>query len=622
MIVCRTTEGKSRQTGGSLLRDSNEWLIWISTSWRSDSLLPLLQQQKTRFRPSSSADDCGISRAVEELIERNMEMITGRVRKKSVFRVFVGLRPRQMRSCALLSFQFLLLLLVVVPSSGFSDGMCGLEVEERLNCMPVSSSKILVRGGIVVNADYQQNADVYIEDGIIKLVAPNIKVSDDVKIIDATGKFVMPGGIDPHTHLEMPFMGTESADNFFTGQAAALAGGTTMHIDFALPIDGDLAAGYDSYVKKAEISCMDYGFHMAITTWNENVAKDMETLVKEKGINSFKFFLAYKGSLMVTDEEFLQGLKKCKELGALAQVHAENGDAVAEGQTRIFELGITGPEGHPLSRPSVLEGEATGRAIKLAHFVNTPLYVVHVMSIDALDEIARARAQGIRVVGEPVTSGLALNDSVLWDSDFQTAAKYVMSPPIRPAGHNKALQAALANGILQLVGTDHCTFTSEQKAVGKHDFRKIPNGVNGIEERMHIIWDLMVNSGKISVKDYVRITSTACAQIFNIYPQKGAILAGSDADIIILNPSRSTTISSKTHHSTIDTNIYEGWSMKGNIEVTISQGKVVWANGQLFVERGAGRYIPLSPFGPLFDGLDKLDAARIHSYNPRHRTVV
>ncbi|KAL3683562.1 hypothetical protein R1sor_001584 [Riccia sorocarpa] len=568
-------------------------------------------------RSSSTVGGCWNSSALEILIEMKMEMTSGRLRKKSKF----GLSQGQMSKCALFCSQFLLLLLLE-PSFSLSDGMCGLEPTDSLQCVTSTSSKILVKGGTVVNADYQQNADVYIEDGIIKLVAPNLKVADDVRIIDAAGKFVMPGGIDPHTHLEMPFMGTESADSFFTGQAAALAGGTTMHIDFALPIDGDLAAGYDIWAKKAKKSCMDYGFHMAVTAWNDKVAKDMEILVKEKGINSFKFFLAYKGYFMVTDGEFLQGLRKCKELGALPLVHAENGDAVAEGQTRIFEQGITGPEGHPLSRPSVLEGEATGRAIKLAHFVNTPLYVVHVMSIDALDEISRARAQGIRVVGEPIASGLALNDSVHWHSDFQAAAKYVMSPPIRPAGHDKALQAALANGVLQLVGTDHCPFTSEQKAAGKHDFRKIPNGLNGIEERMHLVWDLMVNSGKISVKDYVRITSTACAQIYNIYPQKGAVLPGSDADIIILNPNRTTTISAKTHHTTIDTNVYEGWTIKGNIEVTISQGKVVWDNGQLNVEKGAGRYIPMPPFGPLFDGLEKLDAARLRSYNPVDRTIV
>ncbi|KAL2942028.1 Dihydropyrimidinase [Bienertia sinuspersici] len=340
-----------------------------------------------------------------------------------------------------------------------------------------SSSKILIKGGIVVNAHHQEVADVYVEDGLIVAVQPNIKVGDDVIVVDATGKYVMPGGIDPHTHLAMEFMGTETIDDFFSGQAAALAGGTTMHIDFIIPVNGSLTAGLESYRKKARKSCMDYGFHMAVTKWDEVVAKDMETMVKEEGINSFKFFMSYKGSFMINDELLIEGFKRCKSLGALPMVHAENGDAVFEGQKRMIELGITGPEGHALSRPPFLEGEATSRAIRLARFVNTPLYVVHVMSIDAMEEIAKARQ---RVIGEPVVSGLILNHSVLWDPDFSIAARYVMSPPIREAGHDKALQKALASGILQLVGTDHCTFNSAQKALGIDDFRKIPNGVNGM----------------------------------------------------------------------------------------------------------------------------------------------
>ncbi|VAH80854.1 unnamed protein product [Triticum turgidum subsp. durum] len=470
-------------------------------------------------------------------------------------------------------------------------------------------TRILIKGGTVVNAHRAEEADVYIEDGVVVAVRPNIPVGDDnVRVIDATGKYVMPGGIDPHTHLEMEFMGTVTIDDFYSGHAAALAGGTTMHIDFVIPVNGNLTAGLESYKHKAEKAAMDYGFHMAITKWNDEVSREMEVMVKEHGINSFKFFMAYKGSLMVTDDLLLQGLQKCKSLGALAMVHAENGDAVAEGQQRMIDLGITGPEGHALSRPPVLEGEATSRAIRLAKFVNTPLYVVHVMSTDAMEEIAKAKREGQRVIGEPVVSGLVLDDSWLWDPDFATASKYVMSPPIREAGHNKLLQAALSSGILQLVGTDHCTFNSTQKAFGAYDFRKIPNGVNGIEERMHIIWDSMVETGKITVTDYVRVTSTECAKIFNIYPRKGAILEGSDADIIILNPKRSFAMGARTHHSRSDTSVYEGRKGKGMVEVTISRGRVVWEDGNLNAVPGAGRYVRTPPFGYLFDGLDKSDA--------------
>jgi len=466
----------------------------------------------------------------------------------------------------------------------------------------------------VVNAHHKEVADVYIEDGVILSVGPNIKVDhENTRIIDATGKYVMPGGIDPHTHLEMEFMGTVTIDDFFTGQAAALAGGTTMHIDFVIPINGNLTAGFESYMDKAKKAPMDYGFHMAITKWDEDVSKDMEIMVRDHGINSFKFFMAYKGSLMVNDDLLLEGLKKCKSLGALPMVHAENGDAVVEGQRRMIDLGITGPEGHALSRPPVLEAEATARAIRLASFVNTPLYVVHVMSIDAMEEIAKAKKAGQRVIGEPVVSGLVLDDSWLWHPDFTIASKYVMSPPIRELGHGKALQAALSTGTLQLVGTDHCTFNSTQKAFGVDDFRKIPNGVNGLEERMHVLWDAMVETGQITVMDYVRITSTECARIFNVYPKKGAILEGSDADIIILNPNASFKMSATAHHSRSDTNVYEGRTGKGKVEVTISRGSVVWENGVLNVMPGSGKYIKMPPFGYLFDGIDKSDAAYLSS---------
>ncbi|XP_031268295.1 dihydropyrimidinase-like [Pistacia vera] len=516
-------------------------------------------------------------------------------------------------SSQLISLASLLLLLFTFPSQSESDNLfcdagtvhgepkCGIKSSS-------SSSKILIKGGTVVNAHHQEIADVYVEDGIIVAVHPNIKVGDDVTVLDATGKYVMPGGIDPHTHLAMEFMGTETIDDFFSGQAAALAGGTTMHIDFIIPVDGSLTAGFEAYKKKAKNSCMDYGFHMAITKWNEVVSEEMEVMVKEKGINSFKFFMAYKGSFMINDDLLLEGLKRCKSLGALAMVHAENGDAVFEGQKRMIELGITGPEGHALSRPPLLEGEATSRAIRLAKFVNTPLYVVHVMSIDAMEEISKARKSGQRVIGEPVVSGLALDDSWLWASDFLTAAKYVMSPPIRASGHDKALQAALATGVLQLVGTDHCTFNSTQKTYGIDDFRKIPNGVNGIEERMHLVWDTMVETGRISVTDYVRITSTECARIFNIYPRKGAILVGSDADIIILNPNSSFEITATSHHSRSDTNVYEGRRGKGKVEVTIAGGRIVWENDELKIVPGSGKYIEMLPFSYLYDGIEKADA--------------
>ncbi|XP_051134548.1 dihydropyrimidinase [Andrographis paniculata] len=512
----------------------------------------------------------------------------------------------------LIAIAFLSLPSALHAANQFCDAGVGFD---NFGCGASSSypAKILIKGGTVVNAHHQEVTDVYIENGLILAVTKDLVVGDDVKVIDATGMYVMPGGIDPHTHLAMEFMGTETIDDFYSGQAAALAGGTTMHIDFVIPVNGSLSAGYESYVKKSAPSVMDYGFHMAITKWDDTVSREMEIMVAEKGINSFKFFMSYKGSFMISDELLIEGFKKCKALGALAMVHAENGDAVFEGQRRMIKLGITGPEGHALSRPPVLEGEATSRAIRLARFVNTPLYVVHVMSIDAMEEIAKARKSGQKVIGEPVVSGLLLDDSVLWNPDFQIAATFVMSPPIRAAGHGKALQAALSTGVLQLVGTDHCTFNSAQKALGIDDFRKIPNGVNGLEERMHLIWDAMVVSGQLSVADFVRVTSTECARLFNIYPRKGAIQVGSDADIIILDPNSTFEISSKRHHYRTDTNAYEGRKGKGKVVVTIAGGRIVWENDELKVVRGAGRYVEMRPFNYLFEGIDKADADYLSS---------
>ncbi|GLI68276.1 hypothetical protein VaNZ11_012634 [Volvox africanus] len=411
-------------------------------------------------------------------------------------------------------------------------------------------------------------------------------------------------------------MGSVTADDFFSGQVAALAGGTTMHIDFALPVNHDLMAGYKLWKEKASRSCMDYGFHMAITRWDEQVSKDMAELVLE-GINSFKFFMAYKDVLQVTDSELVEGLQRCKDLGALPMVHAENGDTIAWLQSRLLAQGVRGPEGHALSRPPALEGEATSRAIRLAGVVGVPLYVVHVMSIDAMEEIARARRSGQRVVGEPVAAGLVLEESPLWDVNFTRAAAFVMSPPIRSAEHGPALKKALASGVLQLVATDHAVFNSTQKAAGRNDFTRIPNGVNGIEERLHVTWQEMVVSGLSTPSDFVRMTSTAAAQIYNIYPRKGRVAAGSDADVILLDPRVTHTLGVGSHHSRMDTNVYEGKQIQGKVVSTISRGRLVWHQGKLDVQPHTGRFVAMPAFGPLFEGLDEQYRRRgVFPYGP------
>ena len=468
-------------------------------------------------------------------------------------------------------------------------------------------SPILIKGGTVVTADsMRRDTDVLIVGGKIADVGRGLAAAGTT-VVDATDKLVMPGGIDPHTHLSMPFMGQEACDDFYSGHVAALAGGTTFHIDFALPVEHDLLKGFETwrYQKAEPNAVMDYAFHMAVTSWSDTVSEDMKTLVERHGINSFKYFLAYKGALMVSDAEFLEGLVRCKELGALPQVHAENGDGVARGQDIVFnEMGITEPRGHALSRPEVLEAEATARAIRLAEFVGAPLYVVHVMGETAAEEVAKARFRGSRIIGETVTSAIALNDTVLWNANFTEAAKYVMSPPIRSAASGAAVKAALAGGALQLLGTDHAVFNSTQKRAGLNDFRLIPNGVNGIEERMHVAWEELVNAGLVSPMDYVRITSTEAAKLFNVYPQKGTIAVGSDADVIVLDPTVEHTISAGTHHSRMDTNVYEGRHVRGKVVTTISRGRLVWHEGKLTAEvtRGSGRYVPLAPFGSAYGG--------------------
>ncbi|KAL9652463.1 hypothetical protein ABK040_000035 [Willaertia magna] len=473
----------------------------------------------------------------------------------------------------------------------------------------VIPSKILIKGGTIVNHDREFKSDVLIIDDKIAQISPTITLTDDInlKIIDATDRYVMPGGIDPHVHLELQFMGTVSKDDFYHGTRAALSGGTTTIMDFAIPAKGqsyiDIVNEYKNKGKKA---CSDYALHVGIIDYNEKVGEEMEQLVKYHGINSFKMFLAYKGVFQVNDEELFKAMKKAKELGAITQVHAENGDLVVQGQNEMIAKGVTGPEGHPQSRPSNIEAEAVHRASEIAFAAgNAPLYIVHVMSKAAMEEVARAKAKGYRIVGEPIAAGLSLDESVYYEGDWMQRAKYVMSPPIRTKQDQEALVKGLKARILDLTGTDHCVFDSEQKKMGLNDFRKIPNGVNGIEDRMTVLFDRLVVTGELSPSDYVRVTSTEAAQIFNIYPKKGTIQVGSEADIILLNPNRKKTISAKTHHQNIDYNVYEGREVTGVVEVTISRGVVVWENDELKVESGHGQFVATPPFGKMFNGLEK-----------------
>ncbi len=463
---------------------------------------------------------------------------------------------------------------------------------------------LLIRGGTVVNADREFRADVLCVNGQITQVGPNLEAPAGAQVLDAGGRYVMPGGIDPHTHMQFPFMGTVTRDDFFSGTAAALAGGTTTIIDFVIPDPKEpLMDAWRKWRGWAEKSASDYSFHVAITWWDESVRRDMGTLVIEKGVNSFKHFMAYKNAIMCDDETLVNSFKRALELGAMPTVHAENGELVFMLQAEMKAKGILGPEGHPLSRPAAVEAEAAQRAIAIADVLNVPIYVVHVSCAESAEAIARARARGQRVFGEVLAGHLTLDDSVYRNPSFEYAAGHVMSPPFRPAGHSQALWRGLQAGTLHTTATDHCTFCAEQKAAGRDDFSKIPNGCGGVEERLAVIWDEGVNTGRLTPSEFVAVTSTNAARLFNIYPRKGCIAPGADADIVLWDPTATKTLSVKTQRSLGDFNIFEGRSVTGIATHTVSQGKVVYADGDLRAERGAGRHIKRPPFGPQFDAL-------------------
>ena len=466
---------------------------------------------------------------------------------------------------------------------------------------------VLIKGGEVVTADQSFKADVLCVDDKITEIGVDLDAPSNAEVIDAGGALVMPGGIDPHTHMELPFMGTVASEDFFTGTSAAAAGGTTMIIDFVIPNPQQrIMDAYQQWRGWAEKAAADYSFHVAITWWDDSVSEDMGTLAREYGVNSFKHFMAYKNAIMCDDEVLVNSFSRARDLGALCTVHAENGELVYRLQQEIYDKGIAGPEGHPLSRPPEVEGEAANRAIRIAEVLGAPLYLVHTSCIDALEAVTRARLEGQRVYAEALAQHLVINDSVYRDPDWRTAAHHVMSPPFRSPEHQEALWRGLQSGMLQTTATDHCCFCTPQKEMGKDDFRQIPNGTNGVEDRMSVLWHHGVRTGRLTPNEFVKVTSTNSAQIFNVYPRKGAIAVGSDADIVVWDPEGTRLISAETHHQNIDFNIYEGMEVTGIPAVTISQGNVVWQDGQLKTTQGAGRYIDRPCFAPYFDAVSKV----------------
>ncbi len=460
---------------------------------------------------------------------------------------------------------------------------------------------VLIKGGTVVNAHQTVNADVYCDADRIVAVGKDLEVPSGTETIDADGKLVMPGGIDPHTHFELLFMGTVSRDDFFSGTAAGLAGGTTTTIDMCIPDPGQsLLEGVSVWKQRAEKAAADYSFHVAVSSWSPRVGEEMGEIVKSHGIPSFKHFMAYKGAYMVDDEAMLHSFARARELGAIVNVHCENGDAVAYLQADLLRRGVTGPEGHPLSRPIEVEAEATNRVISIAQITKTPLYIVHVSCKEALDAVSRARLSGQKVYAEVLGAHLTIDDSVYRSADFDEAAGFVMSPPFRPKGHCQALWNGLQAGHVQVVASDHVTFNKEQKRMGRDNFAAIPNGTGGIEDRMSLVWDGGVRTGRLSPEEFVAVTSANAAKIYNMWPRKGLVAPGADADIVVWDPHASKTISAKTHHHATDFSIFEGKTVTGIPSATIARGRVVYLNGQLRAERGAGRLIKRYAFGAAY----------------------
>ena len=447
----------------------------------------------------------------------------------------------------------------------------------------------IIKNGTIVTADLNYQADIRIEGGKISEIGPNLKGGTE---LDASGCYVMPGGIDPHTHLEMPFMGTYSTDDFESGTRAALSGGTTMVVDFVLPSQGQgLMDAAQMWHNKSGRAACDYSYHMAITWWGQKVWEDMELSVKA-GMTSFKHFMAYKGALMVNDDEMYQSFKRVGDLGGLALVHAENGDVVAELTAKLLAEGNTGPEAHAYSRPPQVEGEATNRAIMIADMAGVPLYVVHTSCEDAHEAIRRARMQGKRVWGEPLIQHLILDESEYQNPDWDHAARRVMSPPFRAKHHQDSLWAGLQSGSLSVVATDHCAFTTAQKRFGLGNFAKIPNGTGGLEDRMPLLWTHGVNTGRLTMNEFVAVTSTNIAKILNCYPQKGAILVGADADLVVWDPSKEKIITATAQQSKIDYNVFEGLKVKGLPRYTLTRGQVAVDDGTVKTREGHGAFVP------------------------------
>ncbi len=448
---------------------------------------------------------------------------------------------------------------------------------------------ILIKNGHIITAADNFTADIFIEGETISAIGKNLNVQAD-ETIDAGGMLVFPGGIDPHVHLDLPFMGTFSADNYETGTRAALHGGTTTVIDFAIQTQGkSLHDAFDTWQKKSVGNALgDHSYHLAVTDFNANTRKEVREII-EQGITSFKVFMAYKGALMVDDGQLVGLMQEVKECGGMVTVHATNGDMIDGLIAKHRAEGKLSPRYHYLSQPEVTEAEASGRFIDLANYTGVPAYIVHLTCEGALNAVRNATRRNQKVFVETCIQYLLL-DASLYGDDFN-GAKWVMSPPLREKKDQETLWAGLNQNLVNVIGTDHCPFTLEQKRMGEKDFSKIPNGYPAIEHRLELLYSEGVRKGRISANKFVEVTSTNAAKIFGMYPRKGSLGIGSDADIVIFDPNEKHVLSAKTHHHNNDYSGYEGWEVTGKCKKVLLRGKVAIDNGAVKVAKGYGQFI-------------------------------
>ncbi len=449
---------------------------------------------------------------------------------------------------------------------------------------------LLIKNGRIITPGEDYVADLFIEGETISAIGKNLNVTAD-RTIDATGLMVFPGGIDPHVHLDMPFMGTYSSDNYETGTRAALFGGTTMVIDFILQTQGkSLRHALEQWQGRSNgNACGDYSFHMAVTDFNEDTKKEVIEMIEKEGITSFKTFMAYKGALMINDSQMVGLMQEVKRHGGLVTVHATNGDMIDYLVAKHRSEGKMAPLYHYLSQPEVTEAEASGRFAAMAAYTGVKGYIVHMTCEGALNAIRDSSKKNHNVIAETCIQYLML-DASLYENNFE-GAKWVMSPPLRQKKDQAALWSGIQQGTVQVVATDHCPFKWEQKLMGKDDFSKIPNGHPAIEHRMELLFSEGVAKGRIDLNRFVEVNSTNAAKIFGMFPRKGSIGIGSDADIVLFNPTEKHTLSASTHHMNVDYSGYEGVEVTGKVKTVILRGKVVVDNDKDLTTRGYGQFI-------------------------------